>query len=61
MAACKTCGISDDEAFLAKCPICHEMTCDEDKYVRSGRTFCTEYCAAMFFHGDSEEGATEDD
>jgi hypothetical protein len=61
VAVCKTCGINDDEAFLLKCPICHEMVCEEDKYVRSGRDFCTEFCAATFFHGDDEEGAGEDD
>ena len=60
-ASCKVCGISEDEASLNKCPICHEMICDEDKYVRSGRIFCTEYCGAMFFHGDDEDGIGEDD
>jgi hypothetical protein len=61
VAVCKQCGINEDEAFLVKCPICHQMVCEEDKYSRSGRVFCTEYCAAMFFHGDSEDGTSEDD
>ena len=55
------CSISEDEAILVKCPICHQMICDEDKYMRSGRVFCSQYCGAMFFHGDDEDGAGEDD
>ena len=60
MPACKECGITDDEAYLVTCPICHAMICDEDKFVRSGRVFCTEYCAAMFFHGDDEDGEVDE-
>ncbi|HUD70814.1 MAG TPA: hypothetical protein VMQ62_02530, partial [Dongiaceae bacterium] len=57
---CKTCGISDDEVHLDRCPICHEMFCDEDKFLRSGRAFCSEPCAAGFFHNeDDEEGTAE--
>ena len=55
MAVCKTCGINDDEAHLDRCPICHEMFCDDDKFQRSGRAFCSEPCAAGFFHSDDDD------
>jgi hypothetical protein len=59
--ACKECGISEDEGILSKCPICHQMICEDHKFVRSGRIFCSEYCGAAFFHGDDEDGLGEDD
>jgi hypothetical protein len=55
MKQCKTCGVGEDDAYLHKCPICHKMTCDEHKYVRSGRPFCSEFCAAYFFHEGDED------
>ena len=55
MAVCKNCGISDDEVHLDRCPICHQMFCDEDKFQRSGRSFCSEPCAAGFFHNMDDE------
>ncbi len=58
---CKECGIDEDEGYLSKCPICHQMICDDHKFMRSGRIFCSEYCAAAFFHGDDEDGISEDD
>ena len=60
MAVCKTCGISDEEVHLDKCPICHLMFCDEDKFVRSGRAFCCDHCAAGFFHNEDDEDAEEE-
>ena len=61
MTTCKECGINEDEGYLSKCPICHLMICDEHKFVRSGRIFCSEYCGAAFFHGDDEDGDPEGD
>jgi hypothetical protein len=58
---CKECGIGEDELILTKCPICHQMICEDHKYVRSGRAFCSEYCGAAFFHGDDEDGSTDED
>jgi hypothetical protein len=31
------------------------MVCDEHKYVRSGRVFCSQFCAAYFFHGGDDD------
>jgi YHS domain-containing protein len=61
MEACRECGATEDEIYLVKCPICHLQVCEDHKYVRSGRAFCSEHCAASFFHGDDEDGLSEDD
>jgi hypothetical protein len=55
MKQCKTCAVGEDDAYLHKCPICHKMICDDHKYVRSGRVFCSEFCAAYFFHEGDED------
>jgi len=52
---CKQCAVGEDEAFLYKCPICHKMICEEHKHVRSGRVFCSSFCAAYFFHEGDED------
>jgi hypothetical protein len=52
---CKECKLGEDEAYLEKCPICHEFVCEEHKFVRSGRNFCSVYCADAFFHSDEED------
>jgi hypothetical protein len=31
------------------------MVCDEHKHVRSGRVFCSQFCAAYFFHGSDDD------
>ena len=59
MKKCKECGIDEDETYLIKCPICHQMVCEEHKSVRSGRAFCSPHCAAGFFHDEDEEGTPE--
>ena len=56
MQTCKSCSATEDDGYLHKCSICHKMVCDEHKYVRSGRAFCSTTCAAYFFHeGDDDE------
>ena len=52
---CKECGESEDDVFLHKCPICHKYICEEHKFVRSGRVFCSQFCAAFFFHEGDED------
>jgi hypothetical protein len=53
---CKECSVGEDDAYLHKCPICHKMICDEHKFMRSGRIFCSDFCAAYFFHeGDDDD------
>jgi hypothetical protein len=53
---CKECAVGDDESYLYKCPICHKMVCEEHKFVRSGRVFCSSFCAAYFFYeGDDDD------
>ena len=55
MPACKECKVSEDNTFLSKCPICHEMVCEEHKYTRCGRAFCSVHCADSFFHYEDED------
>ena len=56
MAECQTCGVSEDDGYLTKCPICHKMICEDHKLMRSGRAFCSPYCAdSFFFHGEDED------
>ncbi len=55
MKECKECGLKEDDGYLVKCPICHKMICDAHKYVRSGRVFCSEFCAAYFFYGGDDD------
>jgi hypothetical protein len=52
---CKECDFTEDDGFLHKCPICHKNFCEEHKFVRSGRAFCSSFCAAYFFHEGDED------
>jgi hypothetical protein len=52
---CKECAASEDDVYLHRCPICHKMICDEHKFLRSGRVFCSSFCAAYFFHEGDED------
>ncbi len=52
---CKQCAVGEDDAYLHKCPICHKWTCDDHKIVRSGRVFCSVFCADFFFHDIDED------
>ena len=55
MQTCKECDFTEDDGFMYKCPICHKMICEDHKFVRSGRIFCSEFCAAYFFHESDED------
>jgi hypothetical protein len=52
---CKECEFTEDDGFLHKCSICHKYVCEEHKYTRSGRAFCSSFCAAYFFHEGDED------
>ena len=52
---CVACKVSDQDVRLHKCPICHKYICEEHKFVRSGRIFCSAFCAAYFFHEGDED------
>ena len=56
MHQCKECAAGEDDVYLHKCPICHKYICEEHKFTRSGRVFCSQFCAAFFFHeGDDDD------
>ena len=55
MSQCKECSVSDDDQYLSKCCICHQMVCEEHQYTRSGRAFCSVHCADAFFHYDEDD------
>ena len=61
MSQCKECGADEDDVYLQKCPTCHEMICEEHKYVRSGRGFCGVGCSDTFFYSDEDEDADADE
>jgi len=51
---CVQCGTSEDERRLSKCPVCHNMFCDECTARYSGRGFCSQSCGQFFFRDDDE-------
>ncbi len=55
MNKCKECALGEDDGFLSKCPICHKYVCDDHKFTRSGRAFCSAFCADFFFHDDDDD------
>ena len=59
MAECSTCGVTEEGGYLTKCPICHKMVCEDHKMMRSGRAFCSTFCADSFFYDDDDEGEVE--
>ena len=56
MERCLKCAVTEDDAYLVKCPVCHKMVCEDHKYSRSGRSFCTPGCASLFFTEEDDEG-----
>ncbi len=57
---CLECGVSEDEGYLYRCPICHKSVCEECRFVKSGQTFCSRACGEMFFHVEDDESDEED-
>jgi hypothetical protein len=55
VAKCNVCEADEDDVYLYKCAICHKRFCEEHKFIRSGRAFCSEACAAYFFHEGDED------
>ena len=52
---CLECGISDEETYLYRCPMCHKYVCEECRFTKSGQTFCSRGCGEMFFHHDEDD------
>ena len=52
--SCARCASSFDRAHLNMCPICHKLVCEGCRVNRSGRFFCSQFCADEFFFGDEE-------
>jgi len=53
------CGISQAQKRLGICPVCYARTCRDHAFRRSGKHFCSEECAAMFFYGTGEDEEEE--
>lgn len=53
-AACSKCSAGDKVALMM-CPICHKMVCERCQFSKSGRNFCSQYCAEYFFFGDEDD------
>lgn len=51
---CNSCKAPRGEVSLYKCPICFKLTCETCRINRSGRDFCSAYCADYFFFGEEE-------
>jgi hypothetical protein len=52
---CFRCGAKPEAKTLRKCPICFRFYCDDCATSKSGRRFCSPFCAASFFHGDEDD------
>jgi len=52
---CRTCGKSEDDGRLQKCPMCHAHFCDDHAYVIGGRWFCSQACGRTFFFDEGED------
>lgn len=51
---CSVCHQEKDEATLIKCPLCYQYACEECRYTRGGRHFCSRFCGESFFFEDEE-------
>ena len=52
--ACSKCSAKGEKVSLMMCPICHKMVCEKCRVHKSGRSFCSQYCAEYFFFGDED-------
>jgi hypothetical protein len=52
--ACSKCSAKGEKISLMMCPICHKMVCEKCLIHKSGRSFCSQYCAEYFFFGDED-------
>ena len=55
VTSCRHCKKTEEDASLYKCPMCHQMACDDCGYRRAGKFFCQLGCADEFFFGDVDE------
>ncbi len=53
--SCVSCGSSEQDARLERCPICSKHFCPDCAYRASGRRFCAENCARTYNYGESED------
>jgi hypothetical protein len=53
---CQACGKEFSVWALCNCPMCAKTVCGKCGFHAYGRTFCSSRCAALFFHGDDEDG-----
>jgi hypothetical protein len=51
---CAICHQDKDERDLIRCPLCHQRTCEECRYTRHGRHFCSRFCGESFFYSEDE-------
>jgi len=51
---CSKCSATGDKIVVTKCPICHKQVCDACNVNRSGRIFCSAFCADHFFFDEEE-------
>ena len=52
---CESCGASEEDRRVQKCPICYKKFCEECAHPMSGRSFCSRFCAEYFFFGGEDD------
>ena len=52
---CHQCDLTDDDARLQRCRICHQYFCEDHGYDWRGTSFCKKACSDFFFFADPEE------
>lgn len=56
---CNVCGSTSELIQLERCRMCFKWFCTECGYRQSGRRFCSENCAQIYFYGDMDEDEQE--
>jgi len=51
---CAICHQETDERDLIRCPLCHQHACEQCRYTRHGRHFCSRFCSESFFYSEDE-------